>query len=359
MTRKHAANARRAPRKLLGSRTVPRDAVYHHCFQDHNNRMYTVVTSSPVQARSIPKLSIQLYCLGDAAPSPEALGRGFLSSDAIEGWAQASNYSPRVDVFTNFASVDECIAHHHREKAHRKAAIQELRRAAVAGLSEEDAQEKLASEIRGREPLPHIVPSWCPTQKFWDEYRPGSRYQSWILVVPEDRRSWEDAIEKGLLLVSFDLDVNPAMFTFVCDCDVEEDTLLEGEDGWVDVELSGYQECEPVATRLLCVRNKLRDHFGAELGPGPERDAWRTPGSDGTLYHFWSDEATSALRDCTYRGHSCDGCREFEPHDVCENELDEHYFDEDGQCVACRRQSEYRRRSKRIAARGQKQAHEG
>lgn len=29
----------------------------------------------------------------------------------------------------------------------------------------------------------------------------------------------------------------------------------------------------------------------------------------------------------------------------------EHYFDEDGQCIDCRRESEYRRRSKRIANR--------
>lgn len=37
------------------------------------------------------------------------------------------------------------------------------------------------------------------------------------------------------------------------------------------------------------------------------------------------------------------------------SELDEHYFDDDGQCIACRRAIEYRRRSKRIAAGDQKE----
>jgi hypothetical protein len=96
------------------------------------------------------KLGIQLYCLGSPSPSPEALGDKFLSCPAIRGWGNARNWWPRVDVYTNFGSIEECVEHHRREKAFRKAAVEEMRRDAVAGLSEELAYEKLISEVRGK-----------------------------------------------------------------------------------------------------------------------------------------------------------------------------------------------------------------
>ena len=71
------------------------------------------------------------------------------------------------------------------------------------------------------------------------------------------------------------------------------------------------------------------------------------------LNQAWVD-ATRNLWDCTYRPVVCEGCIEDELHTSCEIELNEHYFDDDGQCIACRRRVEYRRRSKRIAAGDQK-----
>lgn len=356
--RKNAAKARQAPRKQLSAR-APRkipQVPQHHVFPDHAGRNYTVVSNQYFQPRSLSKLGIQLYTLGDPAPSPEALGHAFLSSDAIAGWGNARNYWPRVDVFTRFTSVEACVEHHRREKTHRRAAVEEFRRAAVVGLDGDAAREKLEDEVRGREPLPHIVPTWAPTERFWHEYSFGRRYRSWILVVPEDRHAWGDIVEKGLLLVSFDLDVTPAMMTISWDCDVEEDSALEGETyGWVDVEKSGYERCEPVETRLLCVRAEPNRGFGVKPDPTPEEIhemfyGWQTPGNQGRLFSFWV-EMTGVLWDCTYRRERCDDCDVGEDHEWCANELNEHYFDDDAQCIACRRKTEYRRRSKRIAAR--------
>ncbi|KAH6981277.1 hypothetical protein BKA56DRAFT_617071 [Ilyonectria sp. MPI-CAGE-AT-0026] len=340
----------KAPRKRNMS------ARYSH-FEDHAGQTYTVVRGGGL-SENIAKLGIQLYCLGSPHPSPEALGNSFLNCDAIEGWGNARNRWPRVDVHSNFSSIEECVDHHRREKAYRMQAIQDMRESAVAGLSEEAANEKLINEIRGKEPLPHIVPTWCPSAKFWTQYNYASRYRSWILVLPEGCLSWEDVIEKGIYQVSFDLDITPAMETEMYDCDIEEDTLLDCEKhGWVEVEKSGLEKCQPVQTRLLCARERPRDAFlGLEEVDDIDRirealDGWKTPGHESTLSSAWQD-AVSGLWDCTYRQPSCDGCYEGEPHDLCEVELDEHYFDEDGQCIACRRVTEYRRRSKRIAAMG-------
>jgi hypothetical protein len=307
------------------------------------------------------KLGIQLYCFGSPSPSPEALGDKFLSCPAIRGGGNARNWWPRVDVYTNFGSIEECVEHHRREKAFRKAAVEEMRRDAVAGLSEELAYEKLISEVRGKEPLPHIVPSWCPSAKFWNDDDLGSRYRSWVLIMPEGCISWDDIVERGLLQVSFDLDITPAMETQMLDLEMEEDTLLEGDEhGWVEVEKTGIEKSEPSHRSILCVREQPRDIF---LHPEEMNDlerinevmhGWKTPGHDGTLGQAWFD-ATRNLLDCTYRPVVCEGCIEDVQHTSCEMELDEHYFDDDGQCIACRRAIEYRRRSKRIAAGDQKE----
>ncbi|KAI5459584.1 hypothetical protein BGZ63DRAFT_360470 [Mariannaea sp. PMI_226] len=354
------ARSRQTARKSLGGRAprkIPPGPHAHH-FPDHAGRSYTVVTRFPNQAISIPKLGIQLYCLGNPSPSPEALGEKLLWSDAIAGWGNARNYWPRVDVFTGFSTIEECVAHHRQEKTHRKAAIREMRQKAVAGLSEEDAQEKLVSEIRGKEPWPHIVPTWCPTEQFWREYDFRGRYRSWILVATSDRLTWDNITDKGLTLVRFDLDVTPAMESLVEDLGIDEESCLEGETyGWLLVEKSGFEKCPAIDISVLCARDPPQRNEFLKPDDPPERIheilyGWHTPGCLCRLFDFWSDTTTS-LWDCTYRQQSCDACDDGEPHEECENQLDEHYFDDDGQCIACRRFVEYRRRSKRLAAKDQ------
>lgn len=328
-------------RRSTGGKRPRRVYPGHRQFNDYTGRSYDVITAWEYGPNTkIPKLSIQLYRLGQPKSTPFEMGLALLQSDAITGWGNARNWWPRCDVYTGFKNVEECVEHHRQEKSYRRKAVEEMRQKAVVGLSEEDAHEKLVTEIQGYEPLPHIVPSWCESAKFvnsWDT----DRYKSWIFVIPEDRHSWEDVIEKGLLQVKFDLDVSPEMFTDSSD-DFEESTL--GKDGWVDVSKSGIEKCKPVEILHLCASNERKK------GDSEEPDPEKTPGSDKRLFDAWFD-ATMHLRDCTYRAQECEECEENEPHEWCEKERDEHYFDEDGQCIACRRESEYRRRSKRVAAR--------
>ncbi|KAF4993092.1 hypothetical protein FGRMN_6707 [Fusarium graminum] len=311
----------------------------HRHFNDHAGRSYDVITSSETGPNhKIPKLSIQLYCLGEPKYTAAEVGVALLNSDAVEGWGNARNYWPRCDVYAGFKSVEECIEHHRQEKDFRSKAVQKMREEAVAGLSEEDAYEKLVTEIQGIEPLPHIVPSWCPSV----EFRRNSEndcYKSWIFVIPGDRDSWEDVVDKGLLQVKFDLEVSPEMLTDEWDDCVESD--LEKE-GWVNIEWSGLEKREPVEILHLCARADSWEDFNKVR-------AERSPGSQKRLFDAWVD-ATGQLWDCTYRNPGCDECIENEPHEWCDRERDEHYFDEDGQCIACRRASEYRRRSARVAA---------
>ncbi|KAH7151747.1 hypothetical protein B0J13DRAFT_522090 [Dactylonectria estremocensis] len=335
------ASTKRARRKSTGGK-APRKigpGPHYHNFQDHAARTYAAVRDAPGPIEALAKLGIQLYCLGTPRPSPEALGNSFLHCDAMISAGNAGGRWPRVDVYSGLGSIEECIEHHGREKLFRKQAVQDMRQKAVAGLSKEDAYEKLINKVRGKEPLPHIVPTWCESEKFWAQHRYSDRYRSWILVMLEGCLSWEDAIEKGIYRVSFDLDVTPAMETEMYDDEVDEDTLLQGEThGWVEVEKTGLEKSEPVRRRLLCVRDPPRDTL---------------LGVEGDLFNDWL-RATEVFWDCTYRTPACDGCDEDEPHHACEVELNEHFFDEDGQCVACRRATEYRRRSNRIAAAAQR-----
>ncbi|KAF4967436.1 hypothetical protein FSARC_5009 [Fusarium sarcochroum] len=315
----------------------------HLEYKDHAGRPYTLVSAGGTGPHTtIAKLSIQLYCLGRPKFTPQEIGLSLLNSDAVQGWGNACNYWPRVDVHTGFGSVEECVEHHRREKAFRRRAVQQMRQDAVAGLSEEDAMEKLNTEVQGKEPLPHIVPSWCESARFCEDKWWENRYRSWIFVIPEDRFSWEDIIEKGLLQVQFDLDVSPGMLTEEEE-EFEESTL--GKHGWVLVYRSGVDKYEPVEIIQLCAREESNKE---QYDQDPVE---KTPGCHTTLRQAWIN-ATGQLRDCTYRIEFCESCIENEPHEWCETERDEHYFDDDGQCIACRRVEEYRRRSRRVAAQG-------
>ncbi|KAF5567377.1 hypothetical protein FPHYL_3280 [Fusarium phyllophilum] len=296
----------------------------HGEFKDHTGRHYDVVTSRAGPNAAIVKLSIQLYCLGKPEFDPHDMGSSLLYSDAVEGWGNARNHWPRVDVYTGYDTVEECIEHHRREKAFRKKAIRKMKDDAVTGLSEAKARAKLATEIQGKEPLPHIVPSWCESAKFVENrWSIGDRYKSWIFVIPTGRSSWEDVIDHGLLQVKFDLDVSPAMF--YSEAPMFGLTPGGGEE-WILVEKTGIERLEPVKILHLCAR----EESGA---------SGSTPESDTTLFSAWYDD-TMQLRDCTYKPTGCKGCRTDEPHDFCEQEMDEHFNDEDGQCVACRREEE-------------------
>ncbi|PWY65682.1 hypothetical protein BO94DRAFT_504690 [Aspergillus sclerotioniger CBS 115572] len=303
-----------------------------HQYPDHTGKVYTVVdgpvTGCTSTTPAIRKLSIHLYSLSPLSPSPETVGRDLLSSDGIQGWGNARNHWPRVDVYPPMGSIEACIEHHRREKVFRaerkREMVREVADSAAKAFAkdcgddevrdEEEAVQEAIAMLRGKEPLPHIVPTWCCAVRFWGPYDYRTRYRSFILVVPEGCSTWEDIKKMGLWVVNFDLDWGPTMDTEMEDWEPEwdEGALIVEKTGWVWVE---------------------------------KRPAFKT-----SLYHVWSD-LTSSLWDCTYRIRVCDRCEDQVPHEDCEGEMDEHYFDEDGQCVACRRATEYRRRSKRIAKR--------
>ncbi|CAH0053550.1 unnamed protein product [Clonostachys solani] len=315
--------AKQGPRRSLGGGAIAKQGPRHEIlqFKDHAGQSYLVRPTFPRATKAVPKLGIQLYLLGSRTePAVQELAKRFLGCEAIhQGWR--GMHWPRVDTYSGFDTVESCIEHHRREKAFRKSASEEMKRSEVAGLSEEDAAEKMRTKIRGREPLPHIVPTWCPSEAFWNEIEFRHRYRSWIIVIPEDRLSWEDVMEKGLLSVRFDLDVTPAMHTFCWDGQYNEPSELPGDNvAWVLVQKTGLDLCKPVDYP----EEQMRIAYG-----------WHTPGTNGRLFDEWSD-STEWFRDCAYSS-NCDACNDGEPHDICEDELNEHYFDEDGQCIACRR----------------------
>ncbi|KAF4978615.1 hypothetical protein FZEAL_5018 [Fusarium zealandicum] len=361
MARKKTLPTQRNSRRRVPIPRKPKLRVPRFLHLDHAGHDYAVVNDSSSPYNSIIKLGIQIYCLGSPKAGPEELRYSFLNSETIGDWGDASHYRPHVDVYTEFGTVEACIEHHHREKVFRKEAVRQMRQDAVKGLSEEKAAEKLITEIGGKEPLPHIVPYWCPSEKFWREGYYEERYRSWILVIPEDRSSWEEVEERGLLQVKFDLDVTPMMETEMED-NYEECGLATEKDGWVYVGRSGYEKCKPVDCILLCARKEPKDHHvDPSLSPRSFAKAhvsWHTLGSERRFFDAWSDATQSLRPDCVYRRQACYECDHDEPHDRCADELYEHYYDHDGQCIACRRANEYRRRSKRIAARGQKRPHE-
>ncbi|CAH0023973.1 unnamed protein product [Clonostachys rhizophaga] len=333
--------AKQGPRKSLGGGAIVKQAPKHEVlhFKDHAGQSYSVRPTFPRATKAVPKLGLQLYLLGSRTePAVQELARRFLGCEAIHGWR--GMHWPRVDAYSGFETVESCIEHHRREKTFRKSAIKEMKRSETAGLSEEDAAEKLRTKIRGREPLPHIVPTWCPSEAFWNEIEFKHRYRSWIIIIPEDRLSWEDVMEKGLLSVRFDLDVTPAMHTFCWDGQYNEPCELPGDNvAWVLVQKTGLDLCKPVDCKLLCARDQPNRGF---LDPDvdPEEHmriayGWHTPGTNGRLFDEWSD-STEWFRDCAYSS-NCDACNDGEPHDICDDELNEHYFDDDGLCIACRR----------------------
>lgn len=222
--------AKQGSRKSLGGGAVVIQAAKHEVlhFQDHAGQSYLVRPTFPQATKAVPKLGIQLYLLGSRTETAvQEIAKRFLGCEAIHGWRGMQ--WPRVDAYSSFDTIKNYIEHHRREKAFRKSAIKEMKRSEVTGLSEEDAAAKLRTKIRGREPLPQIVPNWCPLEAIWNEIEFKHRYRSWIIVIPEDHLSWEDVTEKGLLSVRFDLDGTPAMNTFGWDGQYNGSCELPGD----------------------------------------------------------------------------------------------------------------------------------
>ncbi|KAF2087751.1 hypothetical protein K490DRAFT_41574 [Saccharata proteae CBS 121410] len=252
----------RAPRKQLAGRSEGTIT-----YPDHSGRPVTTIYNSSSQIKDIiPKLSFHIYPLSSMTDSATHIGTRFLASDGISGWGNARNWWPRVDVYAPMASVDECMAHHVKEK-----------------------------EFRKRRGGPHIVPNWSNRS-----YEYGNPYRNVILVIPADCASWSDVEEKGLLWVQFDL------------------IRVPGD----DVEVMEWpQDGEEEESFEDCSIEKV------PIGPDP---------SSRSLFHLWS-ALTSSLSDCTYRIMACDGCMELEVHadEECEIVSDMHYFNDDGECIAC------------------------
>ncbi|RAK97314.1 uncharacterized protein BO80DRAFT_389935 [Aspergillus ibericus CBS 121593] len=360
------ARTKQTARKSTTGRAARHQLHSAHQYPDHAGQLYTVVDGPSIGCTSttpaIRKLGIHLYSLSPLSPSPEVVGRQLLASDGITGWGNARNYWPRVDVYPPMESIDACIEHHRREKVYRA----EKKREIVTGVAdaaaaayarggggndvdnEEEAVQEAIAKLRGKEPLPHIVPTWCCSAKFWTSYNDKTRYRSFILVGPEGCSTWEDIKAMGLWVVKFDLDFSPAMETDMMDWEPEwdEGALIVEKTGWVWVDK--VEMDPPVSVERVSVGDEQWNGVNWGRADGAvygEKSAFRT-----SLYHVWSG-LTSSLWDCTYRIPTCDRCDDEVPHEECEVEMDEHYFDDDGQCVACRRVLEYRRRSKRIAKR--------
>ncbi|GAD91862.1 conserved hypothetical protein [Paecilomyces variotii No. 5] len=328
------ARTKQSARKRTGGKAPRKLEVATHRFNDHSGQPYTVVGGTRPPSSAIRKLSIHLYCLNDLIPSPYDIAKNLLQSGDICGAGNMRNYWPRIDVYAPLGSIDECMRHHQREKIYRRQAVDDLHRevasaaeaaARASGMDEEDiaeaAQEAVLS-LRGKEPLPHIVPTWCCAPQFWREYRYpyDRRYRSFILVVPEECRSWEDILQNGLFFVSFDQDVTPAMETDVYEEPEDEDdpSMLEDGVGWMWVDKIKYGP--PVRIERVSVnKDRVSDFAAPESRLGDQ--STREKNFYGTLLESWYDLHTHALNDCTYRIPTCDGCWEDVPHENCEIEM--------------------------------------
>ncbi|KAL4895474.1 hypothetical protein BDV59DRAFT_155814 [Aspergillus ambiguus] len=290
-----------------------------HQFNDHAGNEYTVVdpfASGISPPHVITKLSIHLYSLEPLLPNAEVIGRELLYSSDIVDWGNARNWWPRVDVYAPLESIEACIEHHRREKAYRKEAKEEMHRAVAAGAPSEEEGQAAVAKLRGKEPLPHIVPTWCPRNGVpLLRYLAHSSYRSFVLVVPRGSSTWDDIKERGLWMVEFDRNMPRAH-------EIKEELIYE------DVEALTENDKKPVA-----VDNAPR---------GPPVNIERLwvdsrhaePDSVTTLEQKWM-EYVLALWDCTYRPVECEGCEDDLLEHDCEVEMSEHFFNEDGNCVEC------------------------
>lgn len=324
------ARTKQTARKSTGGKASQRIEHEAYSFIDHAGRSYTVVGGTRRPSSAICKLSIHLYCLGGLDPSPHAIGKSLLSSRAIAGAGNMNNYWPRIDVYAPLSSIEECMEHHRHEKIYRRKVLDDFHKsvasaaivaATAAGGDEDDAAEaaeEAVRNLRGKQPLPHIVPTWCCSPAFWTEYRSmyQKRYRSFILVVPEDCKSWADILEKGLFCVYFDQEVTPAMETDMYDEPDDENLLQDGAEWvWVDKINNG----PPVRIQRVSVDNDGGRNF-FRLDNAEENGSSQDRNFNGTLHDEWYALAVG-LNDCTYRTPVCHACDSDEPHKNCEIEM--------------------------------------
>lgn len=317
--------------KITGDNGPWKREVTAHQFNDHAGRPYTVVGGTRPPSSAICKLSIHLYCLNDLIPGPYDIAKNLLQSTDITDASDRSNHYPRIDVYAPLGSIDECMRHHQGEKIYRRKAVDDLHRevasaaevaARAAGMDEEDvaeAAQEAVRNLRGKEPLPHIVPTWCRASQFWREYYwpCDMRYRSFILVVPEECRSWEDIIQHGLFFVLFDQDVTPAVETYVYEEPDDEDIPEDGVK-WMWVEKIEYGP--PVRIDRVSVdQDRISDFTGLESHL--EDASTRDRKFHGTLLDSWYHLHGYALNDCTYGIPFCDSCWEGVSHENCEIEM--------------------------------------
>ncbi|KAF9894167.1 hypothetical protein FE257_009140 [Aspergillus nanangensis] len=323
------ARSAQVPRKRRGPRPF-RNAT--HRFTDHAGREYTVVDqfgSDSAPPHVITKLSIHLYSLETVRPSPEEIGQNLLSSRDIINYGNGRNWWPRVDVYAPQESLEACIEHHRREKAYRKKAKEEMHRAIIAAAATAEEGHAAVAKLRGKEPLPHIVPSWCSL----GEIPYGGNildpwYRSFILVIPKGSSTWEDIQEKGIWMVEFDQQVPPELETAEDEVDEEEEALIDSEDDWMHVDKINY------GPPINITRVRIDDGHGWDKPSTGDLDI------KGSFQTYWA-QYVGVLRDCTYHPVYCEGCDEDLPDHGCETDLSEHFFNDDGHCIECSKPREY------------------
>ncbi len=239
----------------------------------------TAPTTAP-----LPRLSIQLYTISPLTVSLAELGTKLLHSKPVIGWGNARNWWPRVDVYGPLESMRACMQHHRLEKSFRQ-----------------DTETSA-------HPL-HIVPNWSHRQ-----FQP---YKNAIFII--DTPEWSTCLEKGILIVQFDAVIRDADRIF--DEDMDEDDV-------VSIETYDYPE-DPRIDRCVFDNKEWFREQQARMERGEFGDDHRRD-----LTNVWAD-LTLALWDCTYRLQICDDCDAGMEHSPCPVVEDMHYFNVEGQCIAC------------------------
>ncbi|KAF4221931.1 hypothetical protein CNMCM6805_005369 [Aspergillus fumigatiaffinis] len=197
---------------------------YNHkpkVFRDHRGNSYTVVGGTPSSCSNpstIIKLSIHLYTPSELNETPEELGSKLLGSHGITDWESTQLLAPCRRV-SPLGTIEECMEHHRAEKIDGKQDLERMHRDAKASADNEEDAEEAVRKLRGKQPLPHNVPTWACTERFWTRYSYG--------------HDWRYRI-------CFDQDVTPAMETHVWDRVQEEDLEIGNGEGWVDIERVEY-----------------------------------------------------------------------------------------------------------------------
>lgn len=180
-------------------------------------------------------------------------------------------------------------------------------------------EKKFRKETNGL----HIVPNWSRR----GSYGPHNAYRNVIFVIDVECPDWQTVLKKGLLGIQFDLDIRPG----------EEFEIYEAEDLNEPLD-EGLIERVPLGDdpRIdqLVLTEEEEHKLYLETQARYEGGDFRTDPHKNSLYDVWCD-MTKALNDCSYRRVCCDGCDEGVEHTDCEIAKDRHFFNDNGECIAC------------------------